>query len=157
MSYARISHRKIYRDVSRIRYPLDVFFDAFVLSYSMRFTVTIIIYFLWRCGSALFRRSGLSCALTDNTSPALKEKVPKHRGSYVIRHKWYCQALLTACVLYASYYLPVSNIWLKVTHRARKVLGVLATSWTGNGNGPTRKVDTASCFCLVRTFWSDRR
>lgn len=93
--------------ISNIQYfIIDIGFSIYSYYRIQYISRSIVIYFLWQCDSFLFRRSGLSCALMDNTSSVLKEKVPKHRGCYVIHHKWYCQALLSACslriILFAS-------------------------------------------------------
>jgi len=54
-------------------------------------------------------------------------------------------------VPYASYYLPVFNVCLRVTHRSGGVL--LARSRTGNGNGASRKVDKTSRFFFFFFFF----
>jgi len=129
---------------------LDIlrFDNIFILSHPVHFTVTVYCYlFLWCCGSSLFRRSDLSCALTDNTSSVLKEKVPQHRGSYVIRHKWYCQVLFSACSLRIILFASLQHM-AESNASTSRVFGVLTTSNTGNGNESSRKVDITFVFII---------
>jgi len=63
------------------------FFNIFVLSHPMHFTVIVYCYVFYDVALLPFFVDPVCLAFTDNTSSVLKEKVLKHRDSYVIRHK----------------------------------------------------------------------
>lgn len=96
MSYiCTIMSRKILKRILSIS-KRPVFSISNYLSFSIyshrrasNFTVTVYccLFFMTLQLFPFSSIRSVSYAFTDNTSSVLKEKVPKHRGSYVIRHK----------------------------------------------------------------------